>query len=146
MEVDAPFGGAGASRGVQPERRIVPTRGLGDAVGSFVGEQLVERQHVGAVRLADHDDLAKTPMAGARDVLHLRQQRRADDEHAGAHVVEQVAVIRFFQKRVDGHCDRADLERAKKCVGKCRLVQQQQHDPFFRAHIQPTRAAHCHSG
>jgi hypothetical protein len=69
---------------------------------------------------------------GAGDGLDRRQQRVADDGHAGPRVVEDVAVVRRLPQRVDRYRHRADLDGAEERVEKRRLVQQEEHDPLPR--------------
>ena len=84
----------------------------------------------------DDDHVLEVGQFGARDALKLGKQRRADDQHAGARIVEDVAILGGLPQRVDRNRHRADLDRAEEAAGEVRRIEQQQRDPLFPPHAE----------
>ena len=87
-------------------------------------------------RVTDDDDVAQVAQPVAWDGLQLRQQRLADDDHAGTRVVQDVLVVGWLEQRAGGDGHRADLDRAEESVGILGAIQQQQQHALFDAHLQ----------
>jgi hypothetical protein len=74
--------------------------------------------------------------------VHEGQKRMADNEHHGARVFEQIAIVVRLEQRVDRNCYGARFHRAEKRVRECRTIDEQQHDALFATNPKlPQRAA-----
>ena len=69
------------------------------------------------------------------DPGQLPHQTAVDHQHAGAAVVQEILVIVRLQIGVQGDRDRAGFHGAEEAESKFGRVRQQEHHPFFGAHV-----------
>ena len=102
-----------AARRVKPECRVILA---GNGGLQFIGaalQQIVESQHPRGSFALHHNRFEITQLL-ARDRLHQRKQGIPDDRDPRPRIVEQILVVLRLEQSVDGHSNRADLDRPKE--------------------------------